>query len=1038
MKWTAHYVGLRDRDVAAAGAPSPCWNLARAVYRGELGDTLPARSGGPGWREVAPTDARDFDLVLLEQGRVAGHVGVVAGPGRMLHLPDGGSSCVEQFNTGTFLPRLKGIYRREGVQEPPAALSGLPHGVQILGRPFLNPEAGDIVAVPAGLTLAEMVAFKYPATSEDQRKRMRVSVGRHDIRLERWTEYHPENWTIVTPHPGMLVAIEPLPGAIPFGRIIGILAVTAALAAGQFYLGPALATSLLGAQAAGTAAFNTVVGLTALTLATAVSIGLSVFQKKPGGGDTDNPAALGLENRARLLEPVANPLGVTLDYPAYGALPYIDVLQPEGDNRGKVVLHALFAEALGDGVISQQRLGETDVTKFDDGEGNPVELETFLVNPGDPWPFQLYDHTVVATDASSMGAAFEGTDPTSEWVERVAPRDCTQLQIILGFPSGLYAVDDSGDLHSTTVFFEWEYAPLVTEDWLPLEWPGVRTDERSPIYRSFLFDVDRAFQYKVRTRKTGREDWEGDLSSQATYVWMAIQGHRPEAPVKCRAPILLTACRIRSTDQLQGTIKAYNRIFSRKALQWSSGAWSIAETQNPAAGFRYKLQTDALAAPYADAAIDLTTLQEWSEYADANVLEYNSLGSDDRRLMESLNEIAISCRARTRRYHQKWGVVIDRPQDEVVGHITPANGWAISALTARIPYGDGFRVNFQDETSNYAAKTRTVPFPATSGDPVAVLDLPLAGVTDPNQVYREAIRAYFLMFEDRITRWLATAAWDHITFGAGERVMVDDGLLRSCVSAWVQSSSGNVVVLDRPVVQEIGKTYELRMRYLPPPGDEAVNPPPAQSLVRTVTTVPGDSAAVVLTGEGQLPPADTLVIFAEAGAAGIDCIVEEITGGDDLTGTLTLRAHVPDLDERIDALVIPAWDGRVGDVPGGPPADAPTGVSGAARFQVSGGDLQSFIEIGWNAELNTNYQISWRVTPAGAGAPPFRTVNSGSDATPTALSLDVDPDFDYEVSVRKGSGGTWSSWVAVPGVTLLLADVDSYALADADSLVRAN
>lgn len=1042
--WSDFYVGLSESEVTGPGRPSPCWEVVRRVYRGERRVFLPARSGGSGWRLINPAEARDFDLVVFRQGGISAHVGVIAGgPWRMLHLPEARPgtapmlSCIERFDNGSFMPRLEGVYRYEGGPQPPVPLPDMDDAhVGVVVVPFLNPERAKPVTVAPDQTLAELIDAALPRTSAEQRARMRVMVGRADVPRGEWVEYLPQTWGAAKPRGGLVVAIEPIPAAIPWGKVIALLAITAALAAGQYYLGPALATTAF-AHVLGTAAISAALGAAAL-----VAGGL---QKQGQDAEKGVFSATGWQNRVRFLENIPDPFGKTRDAPAYGALPYISIGTGEPsvlatwlytfsttttdsdpgdgtlrlssgtagglgtlvirgddlDNQGHshaaqfaawladaadltfkinkrgdptivisgtvttvttetgytnltvsveqplisapvpfadaddivlsiqsvatgtnaIYLHGLFVDLVGEGVESEPRYGDTPIDKFTDDGDNPVTMETALLSPGDPWPFTSYPHTVIAADPSTMGASFPSDSDTSDWVERAAPRDITALEVFLAWPSGLYNTNDStGAAESCNVFFQVQYALIGTDDWTDVDWTEEGAQDRKPVYRSMLVEVDRG-TYKVRIRKTDRDDRFDKDSSQDTFVWMALQGHRPEVPIACRKPITVTAFRVRSTDQLQGNISAYNRVASRKARYWDkdadggAGAWVYGETANPAAAILYYLQSGALAVPYDDADIDLDKLAELSEYCDAKGLKYNTPdNTTDRGLYDKLNEAANAGRARIHRFNSKWSVIIDKPGDPIVGHVSPRNGWQISVTTERTPEADGFSVTFLDETSDYATKTRIVPFPGVDLDDVEKPMKITLPYTDPDTIYREAIRLYYQMFELRLPKWTATAAWDHMTYQAGARLVLDDGFVRTRVSALALFVAGNAVTLEEPVTMEVGKSYQLRFRHLPDEGDEDDDSPPVEDVIRDLVTVPGASATVFLSGSGTVPVENDLCIFAEAGETGEEVVVEQIAGGDDLTGTLSLTPYLADLDDAIDALVVPAWDGRVGSI----------------------------------------------------------------------------------------------------------------------------
>lgn len=106
-----------------------CWGLLRLVYAERLGIVLPAYEGAPDDAECAETGAlivreaktwwgrvRDpapFDAVLFRVGVWPAHVGVVVGPGRMLHIARDDAAKIESWDGPLWCRRLVGFYRHE-------------------------------------------------------------------------------------------------------------------------------------------------------------------------------------------------------------------------------------------------------------------------------------------------------------------------------------------------------------------------------------------------------------------------------------------------------------------------------------------------------------------------------------------------------------------------------------------------------------------------------------------------------------------------------------------------------------------------------------------------------------------------------------------------------------------------------------------------------------------------------------------------------------------------------------------------------------
>lgn len=134
--WTEKYIGLPYADAGRTRDGLDCWGLARLVYENELGVMLPSYAGGytgheeraeiaallsdakelPGWLSVTDDDIRPFDLVLFRRGRLDSHVGIVAAPGRMLHITAHTTANIQTYFISEWQTRLTGTWRRRELQ----------------------------------------------------------------------------------------------------------------------------------------------------------------------------------------------------------------------------------------------------------------------------------------------------------------------------------------------------------------------------------------------------------------------------------------------------------------------------------------------------------------------------------------------------------------------------------------------------------------------------------------------------------------------------------------------------------------------------------------------------------------------------------------------------------------------------------------------------------------------------------------------------------------------------------------------------------
>lgn len=126
----ADFVGVPFADHGRAGG-FDCWGLARLALLSCRGIHLPDYGNGyadmadhdgisnairdglaQGWERV--TDPRAFDLVIFNIAGQPRHVGLMVGPTKFLHAPEGSTSRIEHTDDRMWHKRIEGFYRYAG------------------------------------------------------------------------------------------------------------------------------------------------------------------------------------------------------------------------------------------------------------------------------------------------------------------------------------------------------------------------------------------------------------------------------------------------------------------------------------------------------------------------------------------------------------------------------------------------------------------------------------------------------------------------------------------------------------------------------------------------------------------------------------------------------------------------------------------------------------------------------------------------------------------------------------------------------------
>lgn len=820
----------------------------------------------------------------------------------------------------------------------------------VLAAPMIDPAQGRIeLELPAGLSIAQIVEMALPDKTLD-RNALRVALATD----QGVTVIDAKDWRRIKPRPGVRVIIRAVPGKTLLRSILQIIVAIAAIALAYFF-----APALAGALGISTGLAQGIIGIGVSVLGNLL-INALIPPAKPEETHT-RYVINGWRNRLDADGAIPLVLGKTRYAPPFGALSYSEIV---GDN---LYIRTLFCFGYGQLALDDFRIGKTSLAEYDEvdiqvrdglAEDDPITLmptqraeESVGAELTRPWP---------RNDAGDIVAGASIETP----VTRATGADASGASVILAWPSGLFTVDDDGDVRSTTVSVRIDQRLVTADEWQTVTTLVISAKTREGMYRQHTWAFPSRGRWQVRCVMMTDETTSTQVNNRTS--WAALQTIRPEYPLAVSDPLALVGLRIKATHQLNGTLDNFSAVASRVCPDWdhTTSTWITRATSNPASLYRYALQSPANPRPVSDAGLDLSALADWHDFCRLSGLKYDRVLDDaSTTLRDALVEIAGAGRASPRHDGLRWTVVIDRPADlPVIDDLSPrtCSDWRVTRSYISPP--DGFRVKFNDASNDYEPAERLVPWPGHTGDIVLTEALDLPGKTDPAEVYLAARRRmYETIHRPDVYRASRDGALGVAT--RGDLVMASVDLIeRTQVAGRVTRAEGHLVELDEVVTMEPGQSYALRYRLIS--ADDTVG----ASVVRSVVTVPGATHTLIFKGAGELPTVGDIAFFGVSGSECYRLIVTDVEAGKDFSAHYTMIAAAPEIDALLAAEVVPPWSGRVGapldpsDLQ--PPAPRFKSItSGVSQTDVSG-LISYLIEPGSGPVVTAQYEINHRLSGA--------------------------------------------------------------------------
>jgi len=770
--------------------------------------------------------------------------------------------------------------------------------VSILSSPFSDPGAGRVhMELPEGLTIAQIVEVAMPELPAPGIRVLLVS-DRGVAPIA-----HPL-WHRVRPRPGVQIVLRPIPAGDNFGQVLAIVVSVAAMALGQFWAGAIISNT--GMAAGSFAAKALTVGLvTGLSVVGGLLVRALIPSETTEDKADPSYQLSGLRNTLRQDGRVPMVLGKIRMAPPFAARSYVEIV---GDDQ---YIRAAFVLGYGRLRIEDIRIGDTSIEDYEDFT---VEVREGLASD---LPLSLYPRQVLEDAVSTelvrryprddAGTIISGSASIETPIIRRTVPDAASAAVIIQFPAGLFAVDNKGRDVVLGVEIRIRQRLIGAVSWTDVTTLSIAAAKKFAFFRQHSWDFPTRGQYEIEVTRMTPESTAS--SWQTTSVWAALQSIRPEYPINLDKPLALIAVRIRATYQLNGQLDDLNALVTRYAPTWTGTEWVDAPTSNVASALRYALQGPANAFPVADAAVSLDQMADFYDFCAIKGMEYNAIHQQDETLGAALRKICSAGRAAPHHDGIRWGVVIDRPTDLVVDHISPRNSRDFSWSRTYFDPPHAFRVKFLDETRDYEEAERLVPWPGHTGPIELTEDLDLYGKTSPDEVWIETRRRmYELLY--RPDDFQASQDGALRVAARGDQVMGSyDVLDHTQVAARVKDVQGDYVVLDEMVWTEEGTDYAIRFRAFDDAEDET-----GHSVVRDVTIPLSGGRGLLLGGTGEVPEVGTLVHFGPKSTESLALRVKGIEPGQDFSSILHMVEAAPIIDDLTDAEVPPAWDGRVGSV----------------------------------------------------------------------------------------------------------------------------
>lgn len=477
----------------------------------------------------------------------------------------------------------------------------------------------------------------------------------------------------------------------------------------------------------------------------AVMIGGSILlnmmfkQNTPGVGAATNSSASptytlsAQQNTARLLQPIPVLYGRQKVIPDYAATPYTEI------QNGDQYLYQLFAVSQGDISIEEILIGDTNISSYDG-----VQME--VIPPYQPvtlFPTNVDTSTEVASQElyGPNNSSFAVIGP---FVSAPAATLTNYLAFDISIPSGLFTLDDLGNLKNATCSYQFE-AQLISDAGTPIgQWFTVVTNSvtaanRDPIRLTHKVSVPNG-RYQCRAQRTNNQSADARVSD--VVYWDNMRAYMI-APTNYGGVTLL-ALAIKATNQLStASSHQIGVIATRKLQTWDPvNGWSLTTvaTQNPAWAAADILRNAVYGRNLPDSKYNLQKLYALAQTFTSRGDTFNYVFDTTITLWQALQLCCKVGRTIPVYYAGLIEFIRNEPQSVPTAMFQPQNMVKGSFQTtyqfADVDTPDYVTITFINQDTWQADSVDCI-LPGGTSNVQAVVDLP--GVTNRQQAWREGI-----------------------------------------------------------------------------------------------------------------------------------------------------------------------------------------------------------------------------------------------------------------------------------------------------------